>query len=108
MVQWLRIHLAMQGTWVPSLVGELKSHTPWSNLARAPQLPSTGTLERVHARRQKIPRDAAEEKDIRIKKKEIVPTAKRSLRLREAGHLFLGLSDKACTLLWPQPTLSLS
>ena len=24
--QWLRIHLAMQGTPVPSLVGELRSH----------------------------------------------------------------------------------
>ena len=26
MVQWLRICLAMQGTWVPSLVRELRSH----------------------------------------------------------------------------------
>ena len=25
-VQWLRIHLPMQGKWVPSLVGELSSH----------------------------------------------------------------------------------
>ena len=25
-VQWLRIHLAMQGIWVSSLVGELRSH----------------------------------------------------------------------------------
>ena len=25
-VQWLRIHLPMQGTWVRSLVGELRSH----------------------------------------------------------------------------------
>ena len=27
-VQWLRICLAMQGTWVRSLVGELRSHVP--------------------------------------------------------------------------------
>ena len=27
-VQWLRIHLPMQGTWVQSLVGELRSHKP--------------------------------------------------------------------------------
>ena len=26
--QWLRICLAMQGTWVRSLVGELRSHKP--------------------------------------------------------------------------------
>ena len=25
-VQWLRIHLPMQGEWVPPLVGELRSH----------------------------------------------------------------------------------
>ena len=30
-VQWLRIRLAMQGTWVQSLVGELRSHKPWGN-----------------------------------------------------------------------------
>ena len=28
-VQWLRIHLVMQGTWVWSLVGELRSHMSW-------------------------------------------------------------------------------
>ena len=27
-VQWLRIHLAMQGTWVQPLVGKLKSYMP--------------------------------------------------------------------------------
>ena len=31
MVQWLRICLAMQGTWVESLEGELRSYMPWSN-----------------------------------------------------------------------------
>ena len=30
-VQWLRIHLPMQGTWVRFLVGELRSHMPWGN-----------------------------------------------------------------------------
>ena len=30
-VQWLRIHLAMQGTQVQSLVRELRSHMPWDN-----------------------------------------------------------------------------
>ena len=27
-VQWLRLHLPMQGVWVPSLVGELRPHVP--------------------------------------------------------------------------------
>ena len=27
-VQWLRIHLPVQGTWVLSLIGELRSHMP--------------------------------------------------------------------------------
>ena len=30
-VQWIRIHLPVQGTWVRSLDGELRSHTPQSN-----------------------------------------------------------------------------
>ena len=30
-VQWLRIHLPMQGTWVRSLIGELRSHMPQGN-----------------------------------------------------------------------------
>ena len=30
-VQWLRIYLAMQQTWVRSLVGELRPHIPWGN-----------------------------------------------------------------------------
>ena len=29
--QWLRIYLPMQGTWVPSLVQELRSHMLGSN-----------------------------------------------------------------------------
>ena len=40
-VQWLRIRLQMQGTRVRSLVGELRSHMPWSNYwACVPQLES--------------------------------------------------------------------
>ena len=31
MVQWLRIHLPMQGMWVQSLVVELRSHMQWGN-----------------------------------------------------------------------------
>jgi len=27
-VQWLRLHLPMQGVWVQSLVRELRSHMP--------------------------------------------------------------------------------
>ena len=30
-VQWLRIHLPIQGTQVQTLVGELRSHRPWGN-----------------------------------------------------------------------------
>ena len=30
-VEWLRICLPMQGTLVPSLVGELRLHVPWGN-----------------------------------------------------------------------------
>ena len=29
-VQWLRLHLPMPVVWVPSLTGELRSHTPCS------------------------------------------------------------------------------
>ena len=42
-VQWLRIHLAMLGTWVPSLVGELRPHRP-----RLLSLQAT-TRESVHS-----------------------------------------------------------
>ena len=30
-VQWLRIHLPVQGMQVPSLVRELRSHMQWGN-----------------------------------------------------------------------------
>ena len=31
MLQGLRIHLPMRGMWLPSLVGELRSHLQWSS-----------------------------------------------------------------------------
>ena len=37
-VQWLRIHLPMQGTWVQSLVWEQRSHEPCSNKGHVLQL----------------------------------------------------------------------
>ena len=37
-VQWLRICLLTQGTWVQSLVGELRSHMLQGNQVHAPQL----------------------------------------------------------------------
>ena len=30
-VQWLTIHLPVQGRWVPSLVGDLRSHLLWAH-----------------------------------------------------------------------------
>ena len=37
-VQWLRVHLAVQGMWVQPLIGELRSDTPQSNQAYVPRL----------------------------------------------------------------------
>ena len=37
-VQWLRIHLPVQGTWAQTLVGEVGSHMPPGNYAHGPQL----------------------------------------------------------------------
>ena len=40
-VQWLKIHLPMQGMWVQSLVGELRSHIPGAtNLCAATAEPA--------------------------------------------------------------------
>ena len=39
-VQWLSIHPATQGTWVQSLVGDLRFYVPWSNQDCEPQLES--------------------------------------------------------------------
>ena len=36
--QWLRIYLPMQGTWIQSLVRELRYHMPWGNKAHMLQL----------------------------------------------------------------------
>ena len=30
-VQWLRLRLPVQGAWVKSVVGELRSYMPWGN-----------------------------------------------------------------------------
>ena len=38
MVQWLRICLPVQGTWVGFLVLELRSHVPQGNYVHEPQL----------------------------------------------------------------------
>ena len=43
-VQWLRIRLPMKGTWVLSLVGQLRSHVPWGNSAYEPQLQTLWSL----------------------------------------------------------------
>ena len=47
-VQWLRIQLPRQWTWVPSLVKKLRSHMPWGNETHPPQLlsPPESQLER--------------------------------------------------------------
>ena len=33
-VQWLRLHLSMQGMWVQSLIRELGSHMPWGEVKK--------------------------------------------------------------------------
>ena len=38
LVHWVRIHLSMQKTWVPSVVEKLRSHTLWGNKAHKLQL----------------------------------------------------------------------
>ena len=42
MVQWLRIHLAMQGRWVSSLIGELKSQAMGQLSPRAAMIEPEG------------------------------------------------------------------
>ena len=44
-VQWLRVCLAMQGTWAWALVGELRYHVPWGNEAHMLQI-----LTHAHSR----------------------------------------------------------
>ena len=44
-VQWLRIHLAMQGMWIQSPLRKLRSHTLWGN---ALQLLNLHNLEPVY------------------------------------------------------------
>ena len=49
-VQWLRIHLSMQGTQAQSLVQELRRHVLWSHWSHAPQHLSShaATSEPIH------------------------------------------------------------
>ena len=35
---WLRIHLPMQGTWIPSLIRERRTHMLWNNQPQEPYL----------------------------------------------------------------------
>ena len=51
-VQWLRIHLPMQETWVRSWSG--RSHMMWGNWAHAPQLLSPHALEHVLCNERKL------------------------------------------------------
>jgi len=44
--QWLRIHLSMQGKWVPSLAEELRSHMP--TCAPKPKNPEGQNKEPTH------------------------------------------------------------
>ena len=44
-VQWLRIRLPMLGTWVPSLVGALRSRIPRATKAHALQLQNPRALD---------------------------------------------------------------
>ena len=46
-VQWLRIYLPVPGTWVQSLVRELRSYIPQGSQARVPELLSPLSLEPV-------------------------------------------------------------
>ena len=48
-VQWLRIHLAIQETQVQSLIQEQRSHVLWNNSVYVPQLLSLHHNYRVHA-----------------------------------------------------------
>ena len=43
-IQWLRLHLPMQGMWVGSLVRELRSHMPWGQNLNIEQKPYCKTL----------------------------------------------------------------
>ena len=58
MVQWLRIHLPMQGMWIQSLVGKLRSHMPQGNWASAPQLERRHAPWEAHVPEQKNPHAA--------------------------------------------------
>ena len=48
-VQWLRICLAMQETWIRSLVGELRCHMLWGNWEHIPVESQCSTMKSLHA-----------------------------------------------------------
>ena len=54
-VQWLRIHLPMQGTWILPLVRELRSHMPSGNQAHVPQLEKAERRNEEHVCCEKDP-----------------------------------------------------
>ena len=89
-VQWLRTCLSMQGTWVWSLVRELRSHMPWGNQACTPQLPSPHASARekpVHGNKgvripqltpdtaKQIKKDFLKKKNFLVMKKLVLPQA---------------------------------
>ena len=59
-IQWLGIRLPLQETWVHSLIGELRSHMPWSNssMFHKPLSPRRSHNQSPHAARR-VPRGAA-------------------------------------------------
>lgn len=56
-IQWLRTPLPMQGTWAPSLVGELKSFLPRGNKSHVPQLTCQPTATKILRAVAKIQRN---------------------------------------------------
>ena len=47
-VQWLRLRLPMQGVWVPSLVGDLRSHMPCGVATKNKKIKITDTEYRLY------------------------------------------------------------
>ena len=60
-VQWLRICFAMQGTWVQSLFGELRSHKLWDSSAGAPEPWCSQINRRIFKKKKKKERIKKEE-----------------------------------------------
>ena len=79
-VQWLRIHLLMQGTRIWSLVEELRSHMPRGDKALAPQLLSL--CSRAHAT-VKIPHAATKTRHSQ-RNENILKKTKKALSLKSS------------------------